>query len=177
MKRLTCFTLLALCSMLFASQAMAQTYTGEFLFQQFDFRQIDLLGSGPVAGGVSGNTLVVSSTGGQSQDVANNLAKSTLNWSISFDKTAAASMNTSIVSTPYTGTFTYNQGGPITVIGTGTLIGGPRGNTVYLATSNGRMGVGGVNPTSLPLDDPNTANFNWTMSLNQGDVNNFLGSK
>lgn len=159
---------------LIASQAWAQaTYSGELIFNQGDFRQFDILGSGPITGGVSGNNLILTSTGGS---FSYQNSSNSLDWSISLDKTAAAAMVSGTSVTTYTGYFTYGQPqGAQTVIGSGQLNGSVSNGVLSLQTYSGRMGVGGVNPANTVVNDWNTAAFNWNISVPVSAVRAWLG--
>jgi hypothetical protein len=160
--------------MVFTSHAWGQTtYSGELIFSQYDFRQFDILGSGPVTGSVSGNTLTITSQGGS---FTYQNSQNSLDWSISLDKNAASSMATGTGVTTYQGSFTYGQPqGAQTVLGTGQLNGASNNGTLILQTYNGRMGVNGVNPANTTVDDWNTAAFNWNMSIPISAVRTWLG--
>ncbi|WP_243361039.1 hypothetical protein [Fundidesulfovibrio terrae] len=166
--------LTALFLVLVVSQAWAQsTYSGELIFSQGDFRQLDVLGSGPVTGGVSGNNLIITSTGG---NFSYQNSSNSLDWSISLDKTAAAAMVSGTGVTTYTGYFTYGQPqGAQTVIGSGQLNGSVSNGVLSLQTYNGRMGVSGVIPANTVASDWNTAAFNWNMSMPVSTVRLWLG--
>lgn len=166
--------LLVLVLSLAASSALAQsTYNGEFIFSQGDFREFDILGSGPVTGGVSGNNLVITSSGGS---FTYQNSSNSLDWSVSFDKNAAANMASGTGVTNYSGSFTYGKPqGPQSVIGAGQLNGANTNGVVTLKTYNGRMGVNGVNPANTTTDDWNTANFNWWVNIPAATFKQWLG--
>jgi len=170
----TCGWLLALVLALGVSQGWAQSsYSGELIFYQGDFRQLDILGSGPVTGSVSGGNLVISSQGGS---FSYQNSSNSLNWSVSLDKNAASAMVAGTGVTTYTGAFTYGQPqGAQTVIGAGQVNGSLVGGNVTLQTYNGRLGVGGVNPANTTTNDWNTANFNWNISVPAATFRQWLG--
>lgn len=164
----------ALFLLLFTSHAWGQTtYSSEFIFNQGDFRQLDVFGTGPVTGGVSGNNLVISSQGGS---FSNKDTNGTLDWSINIDKNAATAMTTGTSVTTYQGSFIKGDPmGPTSIIGTGQLNGSTSNGTLTLQTYNGRLGINGANPANTTADDWNTAAFNWTISIPTSAVRAWLG--
>jgi hypothetical protein len=164
------------CVLLAASVSMAQTYTGDLIFNQGDFRQFELVGTAPVTGGTSNGQLVLTSSGGTYNDLSSGNKQESMNWSISVPVSAVDAMFNGTATTQYTGYFTDTQNGTTqTYIGASTITGTKSGNSVVLTTSNGELGVGGVNPANIPIGTtPNVANFNWTMTFSAADLQNFL---
>jgi hypothetical protein len=164
------------CALLAASVSMAQTYTGDLIFNQGDFRQFELVGTAPITGGTSNGQLVLTSSGGTYNDLSSGNKQESMNWSISVPVSAVEAMFNGTTTTQYSGYFTDTQNGTTqTYIGASTITGTPSGNSVVLTTSNGELGVGGVNPANIPIGTtPNVANFNWTMTFSATDLQNFL---
>lgn len=163
----------------FANVSLAQsTYSGDFIFNQNDFRQFELVGSGPITGGTSGSQLTLTSQNGVYNDVTYGNTQEHMDWSISIDKASVAAMFSTPTTTQYSGYFTDSQQNTTqTYIGAGTITGATQGNTVTIATSNGKLGVGGVNPANISVGStPNVANFNWSMSFSKNDLQNFMNN-
>jgi hypothetical protein len=166
------------CILLVTNATMAQTYTGDLIFNQNDFRQFELTGAAPITGGTSNGQLVLTSPNGTYNDVTTGNTQENMNWSMSIPASAVEAMFNGTATTQYTGYFTDNKSsGQQTYIGAGTVSGTPSGNSIVITTSNGELGVGGVNPTNIPIGTtPNVANFNWTMTFSKSDLQNFLNN-
>ena len=176
MKAISLLTGVMACMLLTANVCLAQTYSGDLIFNQNDFRQFELIGSAPITGGTSTGQLVLTSPTGSYNDVTTGNQQEAMNWSISLSAAAVAAMFNGPTTAQYSGYFTDSQNGAQqTYIGAGTVTGTPQGNSIVMTTSNGELGVGGVNPTNIPVGtSPNVANFNWTMSFSKTDLQNFL---